>query len=297
MPVRIAWLLLGSLLVVAAAAAEPRAGHELGIRAWYSGGETRWNHSAPGLGDPTSVLSYDGLRGTSAELFFHRVLRDRWFARGHVGAGEMGQGSLRDEDYAVSQVKFSDTTSAVRGGGIRYLTIDAGRTVFEHQAGWRAHVFGGLQYWAERQDAYGLSNAPGFGFAPSFGNNVPVISNEVRWSALRLGAGATFLRSPWRISVDVAHVPYADLHNRDFHYLRGDLGGVPNIYMNGRGTGWHVDAELRRELARNFSLGVGLRYWSHEADGTIHFGGSGPFPLNGFESRRAGVTASLLWLH
>lgn len=40
---------------------------------------------------------------------------------------------------------------------------------------------------------------------------------------------------------------------------------------------------------------LGLRYWDLKADGTINLGSSAPLRLNEFESRRAGLTATLGW--
>ena len=269
--------------------------HELGIRYWLSTGETTWNHTAgdPSLGSPTSVLTYDRLEGHSAELYFQRYFRETWFLRGEAGIGTIRKGSFDDEDFASGQVKFSDTTSPVEGGALRYFTLDVGKVIL--QRGPRrpeAHLFVGYQYWSERYDAYGSTDLFG---DPGLGTNVPVISNEFRWNSIRAGMGGRYASGPYTFSLDVAFVPYTDLHNRDFHYLRGDLGGVPNVYMNGSGTGWELEAELRRALAKNLDLGVGLRYWALKADGTINLGGGEPLRLNQFESRRGGITATLGW--
>lgn len=277
--------------------ADPPLKNELGLRYWHSSGRTAWNHTAdtPPLGDPTSILSYDRLGGGTVELHFRRTVSGPWFARGALGLGEIQRGSLDDEDYFAGQVRFSDTTSTVRGGELRYLTVDAVTRLSSSTARFPLHLFAGYQYWSERLDVYGLSNAPGFFAAPSLGTNVPVISNEVRWLSLRAGVGATYAWDRFEVSMDFALIPYADMHNRDSHYLRTDLGGVPNIYMNGHGRGWQFDAEVRRRLTKNASLGLGLRYWVLEADGSVNFGGGAPVPLNRIRSERGGITASLIW--
>jgi hypothetical protein len=291
-------LLVAVVLGSPPALAADRPENEIGLRYWYSTGETRWSHNAQsaGFGNPTSVLAYERIRAQSAELHFNRKLPHRWFVRGVAGLGELEGGLLDDEDYAAGQVKFSDTTSAVRGGALRYLTLDAGRPVHEPRAGRpRLHAFAGYQYWSERQDAYGLENAAGFTGAPTLGRNVPVISNEMRWNALRIGVGAFHAVAGYAVALDVAFVPYAELRNRDFHYLRADLGPTPNIRMDGSGTGLQLDAEVRRQLAENLEFGLGLRYWVLRADGAIYFGAGAPLPLNRMESRRGGITATLTW--
>jgi len=272
--------------------------HELGVRYWLSTGETRWNHTDgdPILGDPTSVLTYEKLEAHTAELYFRRFLGASWFLRGDVGIGAITKGSFDDEDYAAVQLKFSDTTSPVQGNSLRYFTLDLGKVVLD--AGERRpqlYVFAGYQYWTERYDAYGLTYTVDLFGSPGLGTNVPVISNEIRWSSIRAGVGGRYARGPYTFSADVAFVPYTDLHNRDFHYLRPDLGGVPNVYMNGSGTGWQIDAEIRRAVAKSMDLGLGIRYWALKGDGTIDIGGPPPLRLNDIESRRVGITATLAW--
>lgn len=272
--------------------------HELGVRYWLSTGETRWNHTSgdPFFGDPTSVLTYEKLEAHTAELYFRRFFGASWFLRGDVGIGAITKGSFDDEDFAAGQFKFSDTNSPVEGSSLRYFTLDVGKVIA--QAGERrpqVYVFAGYQYWTERYDAYGLNVTVDFFGTPNLGRNVPVISNEVRWSSLRAGVGGKYAVGRYTFSADIAYVPYTDVHNRDFHYLRTDLGGVPNVYLNGSGTGWQLDAEVRRALSKSLDLGLGIRYWALKADGDIDIGGSRQQRLNDVESRRVGLTATLAW--
>src|SRR5574340_688584 len=187
---------------------------ELGLRYWLSTGETTWSHTAgqPALGSPTSTLTYDNVVGHSGELFFTRYLLQTWFVRGNAGLGTVRRGSLDDEDFAAQQVKFSETTSPVEGGNLRYATLDFGKVLLEGIGGRpQLHAFVGYQYWSERYNAYGLTDLFG---GPGLGTNVPVISNETRWNSLRTGLGARYDSGPYTFSLDVAYVPYADLHNQ-----------------------------------------------------------------------------------
>ena len=294
------FLLFAVMLVVSTTAysGEPHETNELGVRYWYSTGATRWNHTAddPTFGDPTSVLAYERLEAHSLELYFRRALRQGWFVRGDFGLGVITRGSLDDEDFAASQVKFSDTTSRVKGNSVRHLTLDLGKVIADAASGnAQLYLFAGHHYWSERHDAYGLANAAGFSSSPTLVTSVPVISNEIRWSSLRTGIGVTYEVHTFAFLANLALVPYAAVHNRDFHYLRADLGGVPNIHMNGHGTGWQFDAEVRRALNRRVHLGVGVRYWKLNAAGDVNFGGGGPLRLNAMSSQRAGITATLVW--
>ena len=108
-----------------------------------------------------------------------------------------------------------------------------------------------------------------------------MISNKVRWRALRVGFAGQFVFGRARLAVDVAAVPYARFYNEDSHHLRAQpvgsspfaLGPVPNIIDEGEGFGVQSDLELRYEIARRTELGVGLRYWylkAREGDDRLH---------------------------
>ncbi|HVL35945.1 MAG TPA: hypothetical protein VM489_09785 [Burkholderiales bacterium] len=281
--------------------AAERPATELGVRYWLSEGRTAWNHTAGGgFGNPTSVLTYDRLTAHSVELHAHRGLGEAWFVRGDAGVGHIRSGRLDDDDYFAGQVLFSSTRSDVRGDGLSHFTLDVGRTLGGawQARGARLHLFAGYQYWSERYEAYGLRYRVNLFGDPDLGGNVPVIRNEVRWSSLRAGIGGRFELGRTALLADFALVPYTELHNRDFHYLRGDLGPVPNIHMNGHGSGWQFQAEARRALGRNVELGLGVRHWHLKADGTIRFQPApGGLPLNRLETRHTGLTATLAWRH
>ena len=100
-------------LLGAAGAAQAQAG-EFGVRYWYSEGKTAWSHNAqmlnPSLGNPTSILTYDGLKAHSVELHGRKSFNDNLYIKGYAGFGGIKSGSLDDEDFLAGQVKFMDTT-------------------------------------------------------------------------------------------------------------------------------------------------------------------------------------------
>jgi hypothetical protein len=281
---------------------------DLGVRWWVSTGETKLSHNAqsldPAAGNPTSVLVYENLDANTFELFGRQNFRNNLFLKGTLGVGEINRGAFDDEDFAAGQVKFSDTTSSVTQGRIGYGTIDLGYQWVLREGAVTLGVFGGFSQWTENYDAYGATDHLGF-IGGDISRDVNVISNKVRWRALRAGFAGQFVLGRARLSLDLAAVPYAEFRNEDSHHLRAQpvgsnpfaLGPVPNIIDEGEGWGVQLDAELRYEIVRRTELGVGVRYWYLEArEGTTDFRNfsNGEFPVVDFYSWRTGVTISLL---
>jgi hypothetical protein len=271
---------------------------EIGARYWVSSGKTRWAHNAqdiePMLGNPSSLLTYEGLGAQAVELHARKTLGDAWFIKGNVGGGWIKRGSFDDEDFLVGQIKFSDTMSSVRGNRLAYATLDAGRAISTSRDG-RITLFAGYQEWTERADSYGLSFTVPAG-APGLDNNVPAVSNEVKWRSLRLGAGTTFVSGRTRVVAELALVPYTKLRNEDSHHLRtdpSDLGPVPNVINDGRGNGLQFDAEVRRAVFEHYELGLGFRYWKLRTTRGTNMAAGLSFPLVEMESERSGLTLSL----
>jgi len=273
---------------------------ELGVRWWVSTGETKLSHNAQGLdptlGNPTSVLVYENLDANVLEIFGRQNFRNNLFLKGTLGIGEVNRGAFDDEDFNAGQVKFSDTTSSVTQGRIGYGTLDLGYQWVLREGAVTLGVFGGFGQWTEDYDAYGASDHLGF-IGGDISRDVNVISNKVRWRALRVGFAGNFVFGRARLSLDLAAVPYAQMRNEDSHHLRSDLGPVPNIIDEGEGWGAQLDAELRYEIMRRTELGVGLRFWYMEVrDGTTDFKnhpGAAEAPLVDFYTWRTGVTISL----
>lgn len=299
---RIRALILGWVLASCAAAQEAalRPQTELGVRYWLSSGETRHSHNAQGvdptLGNPTSVLVYENLDANVLEFFGRLNFGGNWFLKGNLGLGVVNTGSFSDEDFEAGQVKDAHTTSSVPAGWIAYGTIDLGRDEWALRRG-RATLgaFVGYSRWTEYLDAYGLTDQLG---GAGIDRDVRVISNELTWNAVRVGLAAGFaFTSRTRLSADLALVPYARFRNEDSHYLRDDLGPVPNIILEGKGRGLQLDAELVHEVSRRTELGLGLRYWYLEATkGTRsvpNIPGAAELPLVELVSQRVGVLLSL----
>lgn len=307
---RIRALILGLALAAPALgqelAAAPRG--ELGVRWWVSSGETKISHNAqvidPALGNPTSVLVYENLDANALELFGRLNFARDWFLKGSIGVGRINAGAFQDEDFLAGQVKISDTTSAVPDQRIGYGTLDIGYQWVLAGGATTLGVFAGFSQWTETYDAYGATDNLGF-IGGNIGRDVLVISNKVRWRALRLGVAGGLALGRARLTFDLAAVPYAEMRNEDSHVLRAQpvgsnpfaLGPVPNIIDEGDGWGVQLDAALRYELRPRTHLEIGARFWSMEVrDGTSNFRNipGGEVPLVDFYTRRAGVTLSVI---
>ena len=293
---------LAFLLVSPSAFADSMApAAELGVRYWLSTGTTQWSHNAqvfaPVHGNPTSILTYERMIGHSVELHGRLPIGAGWSVRGYAGLGELARGSFDDEDFERGQVIVSDTRSSVKGDRLLYSSGDVARELWSSGTT-SVDLFAGYHGLIERIDAYGLRfivNPSGLGDLP---DAVPVISNEATWDALRVGLSLRSAPAPKaRLLLDLAWVPYARLYNEDSHWLRSDLGPAPNVFIDGRGSGVHLEFDLRYRIDPHWEAGAGFRYWwMHAERGEVAIGGV-VVPLTEFETKRYGfmLTVTRMW--
>jgi hypothetical protein len=257
---------------------------EAGLRYWYSKGDTKFGfaNGSPVFGNPTSTLDWDGVPAHSGEVFGRIDHRPTGlFVKGMVGAGSIKGGELIDRDFLVSQISFSDTTSSVEEGRVRYGVVDAGISFDVPNAPLRFGVFGGYHYWSSSMTAYGvrcnpdnLGNllcSPAGATVVSFAT--PVIAYEPTWHAARIGVDAKMMiTSSLSLSGEAAWIPYATLNNKDSHLLRqgaADLGPAPNVITSSsKGNGVAAELFLNWHVMKHLEVGVGVRYWefsTHES--------------------------------
>jgi len=277
---------------------EATGGWEAGVRYWLNTGSTQRSHDAsafsPILANPTSTLIYGGLDSHVVELHARKGFGEGWFVKGNLGIGTVNTGTFTDQDFIIlGGVRFmAETTSAV-SGKLQYATIDAGRELWR-TGNTTVALFAGYQHWNERLDGHGLQDSFGPSSLPA---SVLVISNQLTWKSLRLGAEARSVRGRTRFTLEAALVPYAKYRNEDSHYLRqdpADLGPAPNVIGDGWGWGGQLEAEVRRSFPGlwGLELGVGYRYWKLDSkEGTQRQAGL-EFPLVDLRSERHGVTFS-----
>jgi len=320
----VSWLVVVGLMVgvQGGSAQEPadqsRPKFDLAIGAWISTGNTQWAHNAssiPGLGNPTSKLTYKDVGTNVLELTGKVWVTPKWFGRLNVGAASIGGGSLTDDDYGSNggQRLFSSTNSNLSGDSMWYLNADSGFRLAEYKnhRGW-LDLFGGFQYWHTTYQATGLtqvacdnSAVPGSlgltcnppGTVTNQGQTV--ITNTSNWYSIRVGASTEY-RLTRRLSLvgTAAVIPLSIIENKDIHHLRPDLQQNPSISMVGWGVGADADVGLRLMLVQNLFLNGGYRvWWNHALDGTVTFHNaaapSDSFPLTQFQSVRQGWTFGL----
>ena len=284
--------LLGLACVAALARPAAAVEFEPAIQIWNTNGSTTWNHNAkpanPAFGNPTSQLTYSGMKSSIFEVGL-TVRHREFFGTAALGIGSIDGGNLQDEDWLAGQVKISDTNSAIKGDALYYWMIDVGRNVLWSERATLGAFVGVGQYY-ENIDAFGVTDNLNNG-AILVSSRTKVISNEATWTFVRLGLNGKV--SPWgplMLTAEFAYVPYVDLHNEDSHYLRNDLGPVPNIHMDGSGDGVMWQVEARYTLFTGAAFFVAYRDWRFRADGDIRFGSSTQkLPLNNFETTRSGV--------
>ena len=279
-------------------------GIQLGARVVISTGQTDWNH-ATATADPTSELIYEDVNAFALEIHGKVPLPQKYFIRASVGLGieEIGDGNLRDDDFGAGQVLTSSTDSIIPDTDLFYLTVDVGREVlrFRGEKG-SLSLFVGFQYWTEEYEGFGVFDR--LTGAQSVSTSTPVITNEVEWWSLRVGATGTYkMNDKVSWSADVAFIPYTDMHNEDSHLLRtdpADLGPVPNIIMDGDGWGFQGEIGVVYLFASNWKASLDFRYWALFSDGDIVFGPnsttpSASLPLNDLDTYRYGVAAGITY--
>ncbi|MGY4426411.1 opacity protein-like surface antigen [Bradyrhizobium sp. JR6.1] len=232
---------------------------EGGSRLWLSRGRFQWDHGI----DPSiliSRLTYHGLDGLSGELFGR--LDSPWgiFLKGNIGLGRFNKGNMNDEDWSMREGAYSNTVSGQANGNFTYYTADAGYD-FLRGTNYKVGGFIGWTYYGQKSDSLGAVQIAN----PMMASRVPgdrvVVSQDTQWNAPRVGLSAeTMLTERWRLSSDVAYLPWTDFRGRDNHLLRetthfddqrGDGGG-----------GVQLEGVLSYLVTSNFSVGVGGRYWA-----------------------------------
>jgi hypothetical protein len=301
---------------------ERRPRFELGIGAWISTGETKWAHNAsviPGLGNPTSKLTYKDVGTNVAEITAKLWVTPKWFGRLNFGYAGIGGGRLTDDDYLAVDggAPSSRTYSDLKGDNMWYINADVGRRIveFAHSRGW-LDVFAGYQYWYQRYTANGFGQVacstagqtmdldpPNNQFLcdpnRSVSSTIPVITNTTHWHSIRVG-GSVEYRFTRRLSVQstIAFIPISVVDNTDVHHLRGDLAQNPSLRMLGYGIGADADVGASFMIVRNLYANVGYRiWWNRIVDGNVTFynaaGQSDEFPLTELQSVRHGLTFGL----
>ena len=239
---------------------------ELGGRYWFSSGTTQLDlyGTAPSR-FLVSRLTYDGLHAHAGEIFGRVEHVTGWFVKGYAGLGRINSGNLQDEDFVTPFFPiYSSTNSDQDGGRLSYASIDLGwawRT-----AGYKFGFFVGYFYYSDKLNAYGCiqtASNPDV-CVPSILTSTLIITQETKRHAVRLGVnGEVRFLNGWRVSGEVAWLPYATLSGKDFHWLRipTDFSG-PTPERGSTTLNVQIELMLNYDFANGFSAGLGGRYWN-----------------------------------
>jgi hypothetical protein len=247
---------------------------ELGTRVFISNGSLAKNLSDDPRSSPNLVsrLTYSSLSALSFEGFGRAENAFGTFAKGTVGIGGLGSGTLRDEDFPPALSPYSNTVSLQQEGRLAYGNIDVGQIVAT--AGRvRGSLFLGYGYLAERVNAFGCSQTAGNPAVcvPAISNGILAITEDTHWNFARLGfLGEVRLFDRLTLLGEVAWVPYAQIDGQDTHWLR--LGAAPGSFSGptaetGAGSGVQIEAILSYQVTDLVSLGLGGRYWYLQTNG------------------------------
>ncbi|MGY3146335.1 opacity protein-like surface antigen [Bradyrhizobium sp. USDA 3397] len=237
---------------------------EGGTRVWLSRGRFQWD---AGNTDIISRLTYHGLDALSGELF--ERLDSPWgiFLKGNIGFGRFNNGNMNDEDWGMSappyhSLTYRNTLSGQANGRFTYYTTDAGYD-FLRGSTYKVGGFMGWSYYGQKSDSIGCvqTASSNDGRCLAAGDRRIIGSQDTDWNALRVGISAeTTLLDRWRISADVAYLPWTEFRGRDNHLLRG-----PTTFADQRGSGGggvQLEAVLSYSITKNVSVGIGGRYWA-----------------------------------
>jgi opacity protein-like surface antigen/outer membrane protease len=273
---------------------------EFGLRYWYSTGTLSKNLYDFDGSTMLSRLTYTDLNASTAEGFFRFDDRGTGiFAKAFVGAGGIGSGSLKDEDFPPGISPYSSTNSTQHDGSLLYFAGDVGYDVL-WAPNYRVSPFIGYFYQHELVNAFGCvqtASNPDV-CAPAIPGSALAITEEANWNAVRLGVAGDVTWGRFKLGVDAAWLPWVTLAASDSHWLRMQpitgnfIGATPE---DGNGfTGVQLEAILSYLVTEHFSLGVGARYWRFDTRGNSHFedniyGGGGGMQAIDYSSERYGA--------
>jgi hypothetical protein len=215
-----------------------------------------------------------------------------------ASSGSISGGHLNDEDWAAPDlnhglVSYSNTISSNVTGPLFYGTIDLGYDLLRGR-GYKARPFIGYNRYDYTLNAgacvqIGSPSNPGsdcVGAAAQPTSQIGIIEKDT-WDSLRVGAAAeTMLVDRWKLSGDVAYVPYTKFTGTDQHLERDLIQDE-----SGHGTGVQAEAFLSYLVTNQLSVGVGGRYWALWTTSGNDVAGGVPQQRNDtFRTDRVGVT-------
>lgn len=226
-------------------------------------------------GDPTSILSYEPLYQADIEFVVSGRGGEGWFdliAGFPIAAG----GTFGDRDYEAGQALYSETFSdlALGNGGdvsVRYGLPTDGTLIWNDMVV-RPYVTGG--FGLQRYDVNGLRCGAACPSGP-IASSVTVIGHDMFSASAGLGV--------W-LENEISEAETIDLRFEinggylgvtDSHYLRPDLGSVPNVFYDFATVGGLAEAAYRYETEQGASLSASVFAGGQLGLGGVTFGSAG----------------------
>jgi len=218
-----------------------------------------------------SRLTYDDLQTNAGEVFARVDTPHNIMVKGFLGIGTGKDGHLNDEDWGVggALLFYSNTLSSPVDNDIKYGTIDLGYDWLRGRT-YKIASFVGYNRFTSNMDAFGCTPISAGNCVPAVpASGAAIITEDDTWDSLRLGTVAEFMIVPGlRANVEAAYLPYTSFHGVDHHFF-GNTGVLAETFPeNGTGQGVQLEGTLSLDLAHNFSVGVGGRYWAMWTDGS-----------------------------
>jgi opacity protein-like surface antigen len=244
-----------------------------------------------------SRLTWEGVGTNGVELYGRVDTPWNVMMKGIVGIGRGDQGHINDQDWGLprgqpvtSVEPYSNTLSNV-SSSLDYFTLDGGYDWLRTDT-YRVASFVGYNYFRYKMNALGcrqLNVAP-----PDDCGDPPttVILQEMdEWRSLRLGTAADLMLTPQlKLSAEAAYLPYVSYSGIDNHPQRAAGGGSTRSPANGVGTGVQLEGVVSYDIAPQFSVGVGGRYWSMSVpQGLTNFFSKNEFIRERFTTEQSAV--------
>lgn len=261
----------------------------VGTQVRLNAGYLSLNHDASALtpqaggmasyGDPTSILSYEPLYRADIEFVLSGRGEDGWFDL-IAGFPIAGGGTFGDRDYEAGQALYSETFSDIARGHGGTVSLRFGLPI-EDELFWngmavRPYVSAGMGL--ERYAANGLTcgaACPGVSVPLPLPASVTVIGQDLFSASAGLGV--------W-LEKEISETEAIDLRLEvgggylgvsDSHYLRPDLGRVPNIAYDLATLGVRAEAGYRVEMSEGVQLSAGVFAGGQLGLGRVTFGNAG----------------------
>jgi outer membrane protease len=238
---------------------------EAGARYWYSSGKSQNENGSPNI--LVSRLTYDNMSANSGEIFGRIDTPSNVFVKGFAGLGSIFSGKMNDEDWGLPReflpvpTAYEVTQSTVTGS-LDYATADIGYDVLRGP-NYKLGPFVGYNYFHANINSFGctqlLQPGPNICAPPPTPGQLS-ISEKDTWQSLRVGMSAEApVWDRFKISGDVAYLPYVHFSGLDTHWARNPVTYFPS---HGEGQGVQTEVLVSYLLTESFSVGLGGRYWA-----------------------------------